>query len=46
MHNVLILVLLDDGLGQFKILREKNSLWVLILVLLDDGLGRNEGFTH
>ena len=38
---VLILVLLDDGLGLLEGVSYSISYHVLILVLLDDGLGRN-----
>ena len=38
-HNVLILVLLEDGLGVMKDLIIALKSAVLILVLLEDGLG-------
>ena len=37
--NVLILVLMEDGLGQKECKEKGSGLWVLILVLMEDGLG-------
>ena len=40
---VLILVLVEDGLGAFEELGEDHFTWVLILVLVEDGLGGLSG---
>ena len=37
---VLILVLMEDGLGLLRVQHRSQQSWVLILVLMEDGLGR------